>query len=48
MRARPKILLASSYEEAEELVMQYRDYLLGVVSDVEFPRDGELSRGGRL
>jgi CheY-like chemotaxis protein len=43
MRARPKILLASSYEEAEKLVMQYRDYLLGVVSDVEFPRHGELS-----
>jgi CheY-like chemotaxis protein len=43
MRARPKILLASSYEEAEQLVMQYRDYLLGVVSDIEFPRRGELS-----
>ncbi|MGC2196050.1 MAG: PEP/pyruvate-binding domain-containing protein [Terriglobales bacterium] len=43
MRARPKILLASSYEEAEQLVMQYRNYLLGVVSDVEFPRRGELS-----
>ena len=43
MRARPKILLASSYEEAERLVTQYQDYLLGVVSDVEFPRDGELS-----
>ena len=24
------------------------DYLLGVVSDVEFPREGELSRGSRL
>ena len=33
----------SSYEEAEQLVMQYRDYLLGVVSDIEFPRGGELS-----
>src|SRR5215470_7534306 len=43
MRARPKILLASSYEEAEQFVMQYQDYLLGVVSDVEFPRRGELS-----
>jgi len=43
MRARPKILLASSYEEAEQMVMQYRDYLLGVVSDIEFPRRGELS-----
>lgn len=43
MRARPKILLASNYEEAEQLVLQYRDYLLGVLSDVEFPRHGELS-----
>jgi hypothetical protein len=43
MRARPKILLCSNYEEAAELVMRYREYLLGVVSDVEFPREGELS-----
>ena len=43
MRARPKILLASSYEEAEPLVDKYREFLLGVVSDVEFPRNGELS-----
>src|SRR3984885_2387343 len=43
MRARPKILLASNYEDAARLVMKYREYLLGVVSDVEFPRDGELS-----
>ncbi|HVO59702.1 MAG TPA: DUF5752 family protein [Terriglobales bacterium] len=43
MRARPKILLASTYEEAAEFAREYRDYLLGVVSDVEFPRSGELS-----
>jgi len=43
MRARPKILLASNYEDAAQQVMKYREYLLGVVSDVEFPRDGELS-----
>ena len=43
MRARPKILLASNYEDAARQVMQYREFLLGVVSDVEFPRDGELS-----
>jgi len=43
MRARPKILLATNYEDAAEQVMQHRDYLLGVVSDVEFPREGELS-----
>ena len=33
----------SNYEDAAQQVMQYRDYLLGVVSDVEFPRGGELS-----
>src|SRR5271155_5185298 len=43
MRARPKILLASNYEDAARLVMKYREYLLGVVSDVEFPHNGELS-----
>lgn len=41
MRARPKILLCSTYEEAEELVLRYREYLLGVVTDVEFPHNGE-------
>jgi CheY-like chemotaxis protein len=43
MRARPKILLCSNYEDAAQLVKTYRDYLFGVVSDVEFPRDGQLS-----
>src|SRR5208282_3360936 len=42
MRARPKILLSSDFEDAATHVMRYRDYLLGVVSDVEFPRDGVL------
>src|ERR1039458_3432050 len=43
MRARPKILLCSNYEDAEQQVMQYRDNLLGVVSDVEFPRGGKMT-----
>jgi CheY-like chemotaxis protein len=42
MRARPKILLASNYEDATHLVLQYRENLLGVVLDVEFPRKGKL------
>ena len=29
MRARPKILLCSNYEEAEEQTLRYRDHLLG-------------------
>jgi hypothetical protein len=43
MRARPKILLATNYEDAARLAQQYKDYLLGVVSDVEFPHNGQLS-----
>ena len=43
MRARPKILLSSTYEDAVQQAMEYRDYLLGVVSDIEFPMGGELS-----
>ncbi len=42
MRARPKILLSSNYEDASAQVAKYREYLLGVVSDIEFPRDGAL------
>ena len=43
MQARPKILLSSNFEEASQLVQEYRDYLFGLVSDVEFPWDGKLS-----
>jgi CheY-like chemotaxis protein len=43
MQARPKILLSSNFEEAAQLVQEYRDYLFGLVSDVEFPWDGKLS-----
>jgi len=39
-RARPKILLASDYEDAARQAMEYRENLLAVVSDVQFPRDG--------
>lgn len=42
MRARPKILLCSTYEEAKELALKYRDHLLGAILDVEFPRDGVI------
>jgi CheY-like chemotaxis protein len=39
-RARPKILLCSEYEEAAKQAMDYRENLLAVVSDVQFPRGG--------
>lgn len=42
MRARPKILVAETYEEALDLYRRYRSYLLGVLSDVRFPRAGVM------
>ncbi|MDE6046828.1 MAG: phosphoenolpyruvate synthase [Alistipes sp.] len=35
-RARPKVLLATSYDEATELYHRYKSNLLGVISDVGF------------
>jgi CheY-like chemotaxis protein len=43
MQARPRILLSTNFEDAASLVQEYRDYLFGVVSDVEFPMEGKLS-----
>lgn len=40
MRARPKILLASDFEEAMKLYERYEPFVLGILSDVRFPRDG--------
>jgi len=41
VKARPKVLLCSNYEEAREHFERYRENILGVISDVEFPRDGQ-------
>jgi CheY-like chemotaxis protein len=42
MRARPKILLRANYEEAWECFSAYQENVLGVISDIEFPRAGVL------
>ena len=39
MRARPKILLCQNYEEAWEYFQKYREFMLGVISDIDFPRN---------
>lgn len=41
MRARPKILLCSDYETAWRYFQNYKKYILGVISDVEFHRNGK-------
>ena len=41
MRGRPKILLATTYEEGLELFEEYKYNLLGVISDVSYFRNGK-------
>lgn len=43
MRARPKILLAETYEEAQDIINRYHNNLFGIISDAGFPKDGKLN-----
>ncbi|MDR1407357.1 MAG: phosphoenolpyruvate synthase [Tannerella sp.] len=40
-RGRPKIKLARNYGEAVEMFDQYRNNILGIISDFGFPKDGK-------
>lgn len=40
MRARPKILLAESFDAAMGLFERYRNNVLGIISDISYPREG--------
>lgn len=44
MRSRPKILLARNYEDAMYIYNKYKDYLLCVISDMEFEHNGKISK----
>ena len=44
VRLRPKILLAETYEEAMKIIESYRYNLLGIISDVRFPKGGCLNK----
>jgi CheY-like chemotaxis protein len=44
LQARPKILLRRTFEEAWDTFNRYEENVLGVISDIEFPKNGELSR----
>ncbi|MCK5125890.1 MAG: histidine kinase [candidate division Zixibacteria bacterium] len=44
MRARPKILLCDTYEEAWSYYKSYHGTILGVISDVQFPRKGKSDK----
>jgi hypothetical protein len=42
MRARPKILLAGSYEEAMGIYKKFHSYVFGIISDTRFQKDGKM------
>lgn len=42
MRCRPKILLATNYEKAMEIYEKFKEYILCVISDMKYPKDGVL------
>ena len=44
MRSRPKILLARNYEDAMYIFNKYKDFMLCVISDVEFEREGKIDK----
>lgn len=40
MKARPKILLAETFENGWDLFEKYDEHVLGVITDAKFPREG--------
>jgi len=44
LRARPKILLASDYEEAISIYEKYKDYIFCLITDVKYNREGLMDK----
>jgi hypothetical protein len=44
MRGRPKILLATNYEDAFSIYIKYKKNLLGVISDIRYMRNGVIDK----
>jgi CheY-like chemotaxis protein len=42
LRSRPKILLANNFEDAWKDYEKYKDHILGMITDIRFPRKGEM------
>ncbi|MBP6977661.1 MAG: PEP/pyruvate-binding domain-containing protein [Bacteroidales bacterium] len=40
LRVRPKILLATNYEQAMQIVNKYEDHMLCLITDMKFPKQG--------
>ncbi len=50
MRARPKVILANNYEDAIEIYNKYQEFIVCLISDIDFPKanDEYLGAGIKL
>ncbi|HYM21925.1 MAG TPA: PEP/pyruvate-binding domain-containing protein, partial [Vicinamibacterales bacterium] len=48
LQAQPKVLLCRSYEEAWQYFDEYQENILGVISDIEFPKKGVIAHDAGL
>ena len=46
--ARPKILLCQNFEEAWHYYKTYEPHILGIISDIDFPRNGKPDHGAGI
>jgi len=46
--ARPKILFCRTYEEAWHYFETYKEHILGIISDIDFPREGKPDHGAGI
>ena len=44
LRSRPRILLATNYEDAIKVLKKYKDNLLTLITDVQFNKDGKKNK----
>jgi len=42
LRARPKVMLATNYEQAIDIFEKYRENILCLITDVKFPKQGKV------
>ncbi len=48
LRARPKILLATNFDEAVSIINKYKQYMLCLITDVKFDKAGEFDEEAGL
>lgn len=48
MRGRPKVLLASTFDDAVEMFQKYKNNMLGIISDVNFKRSADSNEKGQM